>query len=291
MKAWLIIGLSAVCASSFAQFSDNFESETGSAGGTLITNGFGGGGQNGWYVPVSGSLDESVFTYSGNALGHSTNPTGGNQFVGASDAGAGNFRAQHAVNFNNTGVWTLAVDFNFNFSGTPPVQNNLGSISLQPSTTNNAFQTLYQYDPNGLSGPNGYWAVFGVAPASGGALVLQTTPPGAEWGALQFNHWYHQTVTWDYASNQIIQTTLQDITTGGSVATLNPTGWYLSGGANNTLGQAAATDIRLFVSGGNANSTNLGGYDNLSVGPVPEPTSMAVLGLGALALLRKRRKA
>jgi len=291
MKAWFILGLSAVCAMSFAQFSDNFESETGSAGGTLLTNGFGGGGQNGWYIPVTGSLDESVFTYAGNTLGLAANPNGGSKFVGAQDAGAGNFRAQHNVTFTATNVWTLAVDFNFTWTGTLPVQNNLGSISLQPSTTNNAFQTLYQFNPNLVtSGPiTGYQAVFGFAGAAGGALALQAQPSDPNWDNLQFNHWYHQTVTWNAATNQITQTTLRDITAGGQTFAQNPTDWYLTGGANNTLGQQLATDVRLFISGGNANSTNFGGYDNFSVGPVPEPASMAVLGIGALALLRKRR--
>jgi len=283
----------ALCASSFAQFSDNFESESASAGGTLLTNGFGGGGQNGWYSPVSGSLDESVFTYGGNALGFVGNASGGNNFVGAQDPGLGNFRAQHAVTLTSTGSWTMAVDFNFNWSGTLPVQNNLGSISLQPSTTNNAFQTLYQFNPNLVTtGPiTGYQAVFGFAGAAGGALVLQPQPSDPNWDNLVFNHWYRQTVTWDAATNQITATTLRDMTAGAPTFTQNPTTWYLTGGQNNVLGQSLATDARLFISGGNANSTNFGGYDNFSVTPVPEPASMAALGLGALALLRKRRKA
>jgi hypothetical protein len=37
--------------------------------------------------------------------------------------------------------------------------------------------------------------------------------------------------------------------------------------------------------------TNGNGIDGLAFAPVPEPASMAALGLGALALLRKRRKA
>ena len=292
MRIVFTLGIAAMCAVSFAQFSDNFESETGSSGGTLLTTGFGGGGQNGWYNPVSGSLDESVYTYASNALTVVGNATGGNQFAGAASANAATpFRAQHAVTFSSSGIWTMAVDFNFNFSGIPPVANNLGSISLQPSTTNNAFQTLYAYNNANLAAPTGYQALFGFASATGGPLTLQTAPADPNWDNLIFNHWYRQTVTWDAASNQITQTTLRDMTANGSTFTLNPTGWYLTGGANNVLAQSLATDVRLFVSGGNANSTNLGGYDNFSVTPVPEPASMAILGMGALALIRRRRKA
>jgi hypothetical protein len=290
MKFGLIIGALAMCTAALAQFSDNFESETGSASGTLLTNGFGGGGQNGWYNPVNGSLDGSVFTYAGNTLGKVGNASGGNQFAGAASANAATpYRMQHALTLTNTGTWTLAIDFNFDFSGAAPVANNLGSVSLQPSTTNNAFQTLYAYDPTELAAPTGYRALFGFAGAAGGALTLETNPGDANWDNLVFNHWYHQTLTWNGATNQITATTLQDMTAGGPTFTINPTTWFLTGGQNNVLGQALATDVRLFVSGGNANSTNLGGYDNLQV--VPEPATMAILGIGALALLRRRRKA
>jgi hypothetical protein len=292
MKFGFTMAVTALCAVGFAQFSDNFESETGSATGTLITNGFGGGGQNGWYNPISGSLDESVFTYAGNALGIINNATGANQFVGAASANAATpYRAQHALTLTNTGIWSMSVDFNFNFTGAPPVANNLGSISLQPSATNNAFQTLYAYNNSSLANPTGYRALFGFAGAGGGSLTLQTDPNDANWDNLVFGHWYHQTLTWDAAANQIIGTTLQDMTANGTIFSQNPTDWFLTGGQNNVLSQALATDTRLFISGGNANSTNIGGYDNFRIGPVPEPASMAALGIGALALLRRRRKA
>jgi hypothetical protein len=292
MKLSFTVGAAALCAFSFGQFSDNFESDTASASGTLLTTGFGGGGQNGWYNPVSGSLDESVYTYAGNALGIVNNATGGNNFLGAASANAATpYRAQHAVTLTSSGVWVMSVDFNFNFTGAPPVSNNLGSISLQPSTTNNAFQTLYAYNNNNLASPTGYRALFGFAGAGGGALTLQTDPSDANWDNLVFGHWYHQTVTWDAAANAITNTTLQDMTAGGPLLSQSPTGWFLTGGQNNALGQALATDTRLFISGGNANSTNIGGYDNFRIAPVPEPASMAALSLGVLALIRKRRKA
>jgi hypothetical protein len=291
MKAWFIVGLSAVCAMSFAQFNDNFEGETGSAGGTLLTNGFGGGGQNGWYNPVSGSIDSNVFTYAGNALGFSNNPNGGTKFVGMDVTVAQTpNRAQHDLTYGS-GVWTMSYDFNGNFNGTPPAADNLGSVSLQPSTTNNAFQTIFQWtnpiDHSALAdayNANIGWA--SSAGSTGGAFTFSS--PGVAFQSLNLNHWYHMSVSWNFTTNQILSASINDISAGGSTTTydVSGNGWYLSGGANNVLGQAAPTGIRLFGSG---SAGDLMGYDNLSVGPVPEPASMAVLGIGALALLRKRR--
>lgn len=285
MKIAFSVGMAALCAVSFAQFSDNFEAENGSAGGTLLTNGFGGGGQNGWYNPVSGSVDGNVFTYTGNALGFSNNPNGGNQFLGMQvpTANATN-RAQHSVTFSG-GVWTIAFDFNGNFNGTLPTADNLGSVSLQPSATANYFQTIYQWGSNNTTG-SAFNANIGHFAAAGGAIVFDS--PGAAWTNLSLNHWYHQTVTWDFATGLIMDTTLTDITAGGQTNDFQPTEWYLSGGAANTLGLPAPTDVRFFASGG---AGDLMGYDNLNVAPVPEPASLAVLGLGALALLRRRRRA
>ena len=115
MKFGLIIGALVMCTAALAQFSDNFESESGSATGTLLTNGFGGGGQNGWYLPVAGSLDGSVFTYTGNTLGKVGNATGGNQFAGAASAGAAPYRMQHGLALSNSGTWTLQSVFGLIF--------------------------------------------------------------------------------------------------------------------------------------------------------------------------------
>lgn len=285
MKKCLIAGSLCLCASAFGQYSTGFEAAEGYAatpGGTIIT------GQQGWYLPaVTGSVDGNVYTYASNALGFPTNPApGGEQFAGATFT-TGSVRMQHAVNYSAGGNWTLGIDFCFSYTGQPPGVNNLGSVSLQPSTTANICQTLYRFtDPNN---PTTYEAVIGNAPAAGlpAGTPLNLTSPGTDWQGLIFNHWYHQTLSWDFTSNSITNTTLKDMTAGGPTFSFDPTGWYLQGGANNVEGLPQPTDVRMFVSGGVGNN---GGYDNLSLTPVPEPATFAALGLGALLVLRRRRR-
>lgn len=62
-----------------AQHSSGFEAPTysGSAAGEIIT------GQDGYYIPVAGSIDGLVYTYAGNTYGVVANPTGGDQFAAA----------------------------------------------------------------------------------------------------------------------------------------------------------------------------------------------------------------
>ncbi|MHB8637920.1 MAG: PEP-CTERM sorting domain-containing protein [Fimbriimonadaceae bacterium] len=284
MKLILTIAGAGLCASSFAQFSDNFESETGSAAGTLLTSGFGGGGQGGWYNPVSGSIDGKVYTYSGNALGLSADPNGGNQFLGMHVLTAqGSNRAQHSVAFTS-GLWTIGFDFNGMFSGTLPAADNLGSVSLQPAASN-YFQTIYQWGTNTATA-KAFNANIGHFASTGGSIVFDS--PGAAWTNLTVNHWYHQTVTWNFTTGLITDTTLTDITAGGATNDFQPTGWYLAGGANNAGALITPTDVRFFASGA---AGDIMGYDNLTVTPAPEPASMAVLALGAVSLLRRRRKA
>jgi hypothetical protein len=283
MKIPLTVGIAAISALSCAQFADNFESETGSAGGTLVA------GQNGWYNPVAGSLDGNVYTYAGNGLGFAGNATGGSKFLGGEADGVNPMRAQHDVNFGAGGIWTMSFDFNGNYIGTSGTTvDNLGSASLQPSATANYFQTIYQWGTNtGGSNPppTQFSANIGVFGPTGGAITFNS--PGAAWVNLPVNHWYHQTVTWDFTTNLILTTTIQDITAGGPVNTSIPVGWYLAGGAANALGLGTPTAVRLFASGGQG---DVMGYDNFSVAPVPEPASLAILGLGAIGLLRRRRK-
>lgn len=279
MKKCLVLAGLATCSLSFGQFfQDNFETEVGSAGGTVLN------GQNGWYLPSVGGVDGNVYTYGGNALGFPQHPNGGNQFAGAASPGNNNVRSQHDVNFASRTTWTMWVDFCFNYTGLPPGVNNLGSVSLQPSGASNYLQTLYAFGD--VNNPTTYNCTFGAADAAGIAAFATFKSAGPEWNGLLFNHWYHQSISWDYTTNQITRTTLQDVTAGGSMFVYSPTDWYLSGGANNVMGQATATGVRLFVSGGLG---NVGGYDNLSIVPEPATGIFALASLGAMVFRRRKR--
>lgn len=271
-----------------AQYSTGFESPTfaGAAGGSPLTNGFGGGGQNGWYNPVAGSVDFQVHSYAGNSLGFPFNPTGGGQFIGALGAAAPNNigRAQYPVNFNAGGVWTVEWDVIGGYRGTSGTAiDNLGSFSLQPSTTANYFQQIMQWGTN-TTAPVKYDINYGIFPAAGGAAPAFSSP-GVAWTNIPVDHWVRQSTTWDFASNRILSVSIQDITAGGPLTTADVSGldWFLAGGLNNVLAKAMPTDIRTFT----GNTDNATGWDNITV--VPAPGALALLGLGGLAFARRRR--
>lgn len=275
----------AVASSAHAQLVSNFEAPTyaGSANGTALTNGFGLGGQDGWYNPVNGSNDGNVHTYAGNSIGLVKNPTGEGQFGAVRNTGAAGFgRAQHAVNFTN-GVYTAAFDICMDrFGGVLPALNNIGSFSLQPSTTNRFWQTLYTWDD--LATGNAFDANYQFHDAAG---VAQTPSlPGAAWDRLNLNTWYRQSTTWDFGTNRILSVSIDNLhdAAGPTVVDVSGLGWYLFGGANPT--QALPTDIRFFAGGGTDN-THVVGFDNLSI--VPAPASIGLLGMGGLVAGRRRR--
>jgi hypothetical protein len=275
-KVGLAIIVMTAAASSFAQYNENFESGYAtSAGGTLLT------GQNGWYNPVSGSSDWNAFTYAGNAAGFVTNPGGGNNFIsGTSQGGSAFGRTQRDMDFSAGGFWAFSYDIAGKFNGTLPSAQNLASFSLQPSTTNRSFTAVDVWDDvnTALS-----WSAQYIWFDASGAQQAATTPAAA-WGGLSPNHWYRQTTIVNFANNSIVQVNLTDLATNVT-NTFAPTGWYLLGGAAPT--QAMPTGIRFFAGGALGNTL---GIDNINVNPVPEPASMAALGLGVVAFIRRRRK-
>jgi uncharacterized protein (TIGR03382 family) len=277
----------AISAAAHAQYVTGFEAPaySGSAAGVPLTNGFGGGGQNGWYNPVAGSVDFNVYSYTGNALGFAPNPAGGDQFIGSVGSASPNNigRAQRAVDFSAGGVWTAEWDVIGAYRGTATAVDNLGSFSLQSSATANYFQQIMQWGTN-TANPVQYNINYGVFAAAGGAAPAFSSP-GAEWTNIPVNHWIRQSTTWDFGTNQILSVSIQDLTAGTPVVTLDVSGnsWYLAGGLNNVLAKPLPTDIRTFT----GNVDNATGWDNIRM--VPAPGAFALLGLGGLALARRRR--
>ncbi len=74
----------------------------------------------------------------------------------------------------------------------------------------------------------------------------------------------------------------------------NPTTWSETLTADLSAFSLNAGDVaefRIYVaSGGNANSDRKLNIDNISVGVIPEPTSVALLGLSGLALVTRRKR-
>jgi hypothetical protein len=259
-----------------------FESPTytGSAAGTMLN------GQDGWYNPVAGSVEPNVFTYAGNAPGFAVNPNGGAQFASGTAAtvnGVGtNSRGQHDVDFSVSDQWTLAYDFAAIYTGQPPSAQNLGSFSTQnPATA--AVQYIALNTWVDVNDPSAGWnAQYNVFDAAGAALNNQSA--GTAWDGLSVNHWYRQSTKLNFVTNLITEVSITDLTTN-TTTTINPNGWYLTGGASPTLPRPTA--VRIF-SGFGADGNTMG-WDNLNV--VPEPATMLVLGAGAAFLARRRRKA
>lgn len=251
---------------------------TGSAAGTIAT------GQDGWYNPVAGSTDGSIFTYAGNTLGFPGNPYGGQQFLGGTAAGGSAYvRAQHDLSFAGFNEWVMTYDFVVRYNGQLPSTDNVGSVSLQPSATANIFQSLFQWTDFNTAAA--FHARYGIFPAAGGTAITVVSA-GAAWENLPLNHWFRSKSKWNFATGRVLEVSIQDLTAGGSPTVANPTDWYLSGGANNTLGLALPTGVRFFIGGTTAGNTM--GFDNLEI--VPEPATLLVLGAGlAYAALRRRR--
>ncbi len=262
-------------------FSADFEAPTysGSVAGVALTAGFGGGGQQGWYNPVSGSADGVVHEYAGNPLGFAVNPSGGSQFVVGTHAGNAAFaRMQHTIDFSAGGVWEAEFDCTGLYNGTLPAGDNLGSFSLQPSTTGRYFQQLMSYGPTLLAthptitdytaSADHFHIAFGFHTAAA-PTVVRFECPGAAWQDLPANNWYRCRAKWDFDTAQILEVSIQNLTLGGVATTLDVSGlgWYLLGGPGST--NALPTDIRLFTGGGAGTSLpgNVTAWDNISIAP------------------------
>ena len=277
MKRTLILSMLVTMAASALAIDFEAPTYNGSAGGTLLT------GQDGWYNPVAGSADWNVFTYSGNTMGVVANPGGGgDQFAGGVSQGGTAFaRSQKAFNWGSSPAFVVSYDVNHQFLGTLPTAQNLGSWSLQPSTTNLTGQDLHVWDDVNTAAS---WSLqFNLFDAGG--IATPALSPGAAWVGLQLNHWYRVEHTISFANNQFVETKLTDLHTN-TTNTFTPTGWYMSGGTNPTL--PLPTDYRFFAGG---NAGNAFAVDNVTITAVPEPGTFIAIGAGlALLVARRRRK-
>jgi hypothetical protein len=261
-----------------AQLISNFEPPafTGSAGGTLLT------GQQGWYNPVAGSADYNVFTYAGNSLGLPANLTGGTQFVGGASGGGTAFaRGQHDVDFSTAPIWTFSYDVAHRYNGTLPSAQNLGSFSMANTATTTFRQLIALHTWVDVNTATSWNAGFNVFDAAG--VALGTVSPGTPWNNLALDNWFRESFTVDFSTNMVLSVSLTDLTTGNS-NTFNPTGWFMLGGSAG-VATPLPTSVRLFAGGALG---NVAGWDNLNVSPIPEPSSIALVGAGILGVLARR---
>ncbi len=245
----------------------------GSASGTVLT------GQNGWYNPIGGSADWDVFTYAGNSMGIVANPAGGgDQFAGGvAEEGPGFARAQKDFAWSYH-EFVVSYDVNHRSLG-QFAEQNLGSWSLQPSTTNIAGQDLHRWDDPFTA--QTWHLVFNLYNAAGTFLIEQL--PGPAWMGLLTNHWYRIEHTISFVTNRWSQTSITDLHTG-TTNTFMPTNWYMSGGSTPTLRLPTASR---FFAGGSGSPGNAFALDNFTI--VPEPNTILVIG-AALSLLTVRRR-
>jgi hypothetical protein len=278
-----------VTAPSFSQFAEDFETHLAAASGMPNA------GQNGWYVPaVASSLDGSAYTYSGNLLGLPTHPGGGANFAGGTNTG-GVFstRMEHAFGIPPyAGTWSAEFDVCVDYLGqTFPAVNNIGSFSLQPSTTSRHFIALATWGaPIPSAGPPTTWTLdwlFFAGPT--GATQVQASIGNASLGYpiggaglpscfknLRLKQWYRVKVWWDWTTNCLVRIGIRDLTVGWQgFVTLPMSGvpdWCLFGGMNNVGAAADPTGVRFFIGGSTAGNT--AGYDNLVVIPDGVPAAI-----------------
>lgn len=271
----LAIGLCVMSASGVGYVS-GFEGLAGSPDGTVLT------GQDAFYIPGgTDSVDFFVYTYAGNALGLPQNPDGGMNFVGGTGfAGSVYARAQRDVDYGDADMMVISYDFAGAYLGSGESANNLGSFSAQPYPGAATYIHLMSWaDP---LDPVAYNAFYLAYDAGGGAHAQPGMSPGTAWENLDLEHWYRSYTVLDFTSNRIVEVGIKDLTSGDE-AVYNPSDWYLEGGEAGGLGRP--TGFRFFA-GGSVAGNSLG-FDNISI--IPAPGVLALLGLGAIAGVRRRR--
>jgi hypothetical protein len=259
----------------------------GSPGGTLLTNGFGGGGQQGWYNPVEGGSDLNVYTYARNNLGIPINPgyRAGEQFIaGMTGPNATYARAQYDITYKEgAGSYVLGYNICATFRGGVPTADYLGGFSLEPSDTARSVSAVAKWVD--VDNPTSWNALFNVFDASGNPLNEQS--PGAAWMNLELDHWYALGMIFGFRNNMIRRVLIYDLTTGERAYNWHPI-WYLAGGANPS--EPLPTGFSIFTGGSTASGGNTLAFDRVAYFPIPEPGLVSSLGLGVFAALGLRRR-
>lgn len=241
--------LSSLTISAAAQgYATDFETFTASAAGTAVT------GQDGFYIPVAGSLDCKIYTYAGNVLNVPANPNGGNNFyAGVSQLTNVFARGQRAVTLPANGRVYIQFDILCNYTGTGTPANNIGSFSLQPSATNQYVNLVARW-PTGVTFPPATWnADVIVGPTATGTT---TVLPDPAFQNLAVGVWHSWGCTIDLTTGNHVEFRITNGVTNVTTTYVPPTPLALP---NQFL--ATPTDFRFFAGG----SDNLFAVDNFTI--------------------------
>jgi hypothetical protein len=216
-------------------------------------------------------------------INFAADPTGGNNALGLAGDSDGVERAQLGVPFSQASKWTVSYDLSVLDGSTTASSfpNSLGNIAVFNINQSSGFTVSASWD-NSTAGST--WdALYNVYNSANQSLSKSSA--GAAWTGLLQNHWYTESTTFDQSTNRILSVSITDLTTN-TTTTVSPAGWYMIGGATP---QPAFNALR--VTGANNDYANAIMVDNVTLdASVPEPATLALMGMGLLVMAAFRRR-
>jgi hypothetical protein len=198
---------------------------------------------------------------------------------------------------------TVVLDENWNLTARGPQWGNASVDTTVAYSGNNSLKVVPMGDGNPQESGIGVWLPLDVSVATDGmdptttAIKFQykidptgvVVPEGQTFGNVNFKFRLESNVWGQYGGGTYLDSAYVPMTADGqwNEATVTFTGWNATPPAGATIGS-----LRLyrdwFSGAGVANAPNVW-FDQFEI--VPEPASMSLIGLGALALIRRRRAA
>ena len=217
-------------------------------------------GVDGWFNPITAGAAWSTFTPPG-VLNFPAGPNTQAQFIaGVREGTATGSRLERTVWTSISSKRVIEYDIATNFIANPPADSLIGFVSLNPNLTSRGFRVLCNWANQSAPGP---WTMTFEVYDQLGTLTLINPPQLI--GTLNKQTWYHVRTVLDMAENRI-ERAIVTSPAGAVIADIEPTDWYLAGGANPTL--PFAEEIRVAAVGDGPTSPNFGNsvaIDNLSV--------------------------